>query len=329
MDGTERAAVFLMTLGEEAASAVLKLLDPREVQRIGTAMASVPSVTKSQLNEVVDAFHAAVEEQTAIGMGSEDYLRNVLVRSIGEDRARSLIDRILVRGSTTGLESLKWMDARAVADMIRNEHPQIIAIVLSYLESDQSAEVLTFLPDRMRSDTLQRIASLESINPNALDELDKILEQQFAGSKGSKSPVVGGLKRAADILNLMDSASESQILEQIREHDETLGARIQELMFTFENLLELDDRSVQRLLREITNEQLVAALKGAPGEIKALVLRNMSKRAAEALEEDLEAQDPMRVSEVEGAQKEILAVVRRLSDEGEVVLAGKGGDDYI
>ncbi len=329
MDGTQRAAVFLMTLGEEAASAVLKLLDPREVQSIGTAMASVPSVTKSQLNEVVGAFHAAVEEQTAIGMGSEDYLRNVLVRSIGEDRARSLIDRILVRGSTTGLESLKWMDARAVAEMIRNEHPQIIAIVLSYLDSDQSAEVLTFLPERMRSDTLQRIASLESINPNALEELDKILEQQFAGSKNSKAPVVGGLKRAADILNLMDSASESQILEQIREHDEMLGSRIQELMFTFENLLELDDRSVQRLLREIANEQLVAALKGAPGEIKALVLRNMSKRAAEALEEDLEARGPMRVSEVEGAQKEILAVVRRLADEGEVVLAGKGGDDYI
>ncbi len=329
MDGTQRAAVFLMTLGEEAASAVLKLLEPREVQSIGTAMASVPSVTKAQLNHVVDAFHSAIEEQTAIGVGTEDYLRNVLVRSIGEDRARSLIDRILVRGNTTGLESLKWMDGRAVADMIRNEHPQIIAIVLSYLDSDQSAEVLSFLPERMRGETVQRIACLESINPDALDELDRILEQQFAGSNKSKASVVGGLKRAADILNLMDSASEGAILDQIREHDEALGSRIQELMFTFENLLELDDRSVQRMLREVTNEQLVAALKGAPAEIKSLVVRNMSKRAAEALEEDLEAKGPMRVSEVEAAQKEILAVVRRLADEGEVMIAGKGGEDYV
>ena len=329
MSGTERAAVFLMTLGEEAASAVLKQLEPREVQGIGIAMTSVPSISRTALSAVVAEFTAALEEQTAIGMGSEDYLRNVLVQAIGEDRARSLIDRILVRGSTTGLESLKWMDGRAVADMIRNEHPQIVAIVLSYLDSDQSAEVLAHLPERVRSDLIRRIASLETINPNALEEHDRILEQQFAGSNTGKASVVGGLKRAADILNFLDTASESLILDEIREHDEPLGTRIQELMFTFENLLELDDKSAQRLLREVNNEQLVAALKGAPGEIKTLLLKNMSRRAAEALEEDLEAKGPMRVSEVEAAQKEILAIVRRLADEGEVVLGGKGGDEYV
>lgn len=289
-------------------------------------MASMPSVSRIELNDVVAQFNTVVDDQTAIGVGSEDYLRKVLVQAVGEDRAHSLIDRILVGGSSAGLESLKWMDGRAVADMIRNEHPQILAIVVSYLDSDHAAEVLSHLPERVRSDVIMRIASLESINPGALQELDQILERQFAGNNASKASVVGGLKRAADILNFMETAIEEAILEAVREKDEGLSAKIQELMFTFENLLELDDRSVQRLLREVSTDQVVAALKGAPGEIKALIMRNMSKRAAEVLEEDLEARGPMRVSEVEAAQKEILAIVRRLSEEGEIVM---GGDDYV
>jgi flagellar motor switch protein FliG len=326
LNGTIRAAVFLMTLGEEAASQVLKHLAPKEVQSIGSAMASLPSVSRTELNEVISQFNAVVDDQTAIGVGNEDYLRKVLVQAVGEDRAHSLIDRILVGGTSAGLESLKWMDGRAVADMIRNEHPQIIAIVVSYLDSDHAAAVLGHLVERVRSDVIMRIALLESINPSALQELDQILERQFAGNSASKASVVGGLKRAADILNFMDTSVEEAILQAVREKDEGLSAKIQELMFTFENLLELDDRSVQRLLREVSSEQLVAALKGAPAEIKALMLRNMSKRAAEVLEEDLEARGPMRVSEVEAAQKDILSVVRRLSDEGEIAI---GGDDYV
>ena len=309
LNGTIRAAVFLMSLGEEAASQVLKHLAPKEVQSIGTAMAALPSVSRTELNTVI-----------------EDYLRKVLVQAVGEDRAHSLIDRILIGGSSAGLESLKWMDGRAVADMIRNEHPQIIAIVVSYLDSDHAADVLSHLVERVRSDVIMRIALLESIHPSALQELDQILERQFAGNGASKASVVGGLKRAADILNFMDTSAEEAILQAVREKDEGLSAKIQELMFTFENLLELDDRSVQRLLREVSSDQLVAALKGAPAEIKALMLRNMSKRAAEVLEDDLEARGPMRVSDVEAAQKEILGVVRRLSDEGEIAI---GGDDYV
>lgn len=329
ISGVDRAAIFLMTLGEDTASAVLKHLGPKEVQSIGTAMAAMPAISRTQLSRVVAEFTAVVEDQTPIGVGSDEYLRKVLNQALGEDRARSLIDRILVGGNSSGLESLKWMDGRAVADMIRDEHPQIMAIVVSYLDSDHGAEVLGFLPDRIRSDVIMRIASLESIHPSALQELDQILERQFSGTSASKTSVVGGLKRAADILNLMDSSAEESIIDSIKASDESLGGRIQELMFTFENLLGLDDRSIQRLLREVSSDQLVIALKGATAEIKALILRNMSKRAAESLQEDLEMRGPTRVSEVEAAQKEILGIVRRLSEEGEIAVGGKGGDDFV
>ncbi len=326
LNGTARAAAFLMSLGEEAAAAVLKHLGPKEVQSLGAAMAQMPAVSRPQINEVVAEFNSAVDEQLPIGGDGDEYLRKVLVQAVGEERARNLIDRSLVGGQSAGLESLKWMDGRAVADIIRNEHPQIIAIVVSYLDSDHAAVVLSHLPETVRGNVIMRIASLESINPSALQELDHLLERQFSGGGASKASVVGGLKRAADILNFMETATEEAILTTIREKDEGLGARIQELMFTFENLLELDDRSVQRLLREISGEQLVIALKGTTAEIKALILKNMSKRAAEALEEDLEVRGPVRVSEVEATQKEILATVRRLAETGEISL---GGDDYV
>ena len=326
LSGTSRAAVFLMSLGEDVASNVLKHLGPKEVQSIGTAMAKLPAVSRTELAKVVNEFNSIVEEQTTIGVGTEEYLRSVLVSAVGEDRARSLIDRIQVGGNSTGLESLGWMDGRAVADLIRSEHPQVIAIVVSYLDSDHAADVLRNIDDQMRSDVIMRIASLETINPTALQELDEIIERQFAGSNSSKQSIVGGLKRAADILNFMDTATEEAILESISKQDEALSTNIQELMFTFENMLDLDDRSMQRVLREVSSEDLVAAMKGAPAEIKALILKNMSKRAAEVLEEDLETRGPMRVSDVEAAQKSILATVRKLSEDGEIAM---GGEDYV
>lgn len=324
--GATRAAALLLTLGEEVAASVLKHLGPREMQTIGSAMAQMPAISRAQVDQVVSEFNVTIDDQVAIGIGSEDYLRKVLVSAVGEERARSLIDRISIGGNSTGLESLKNMDGRAIADMIRNEHPQIVAIVVSYLDSDHAASVLTSLSDRMRSDVIMRIANLETISPNALQELDEVLERQFAGNTSSKASVVGGLKRAADIVNCMDTATEETVLTSIRERDEALSTSIQELMFTFENLLELDDRSVQRLLREVSGEDLVASLKGATPEIKALIIRNMSKRAAEVLEDDLENRGPMRVSDVEAAQRGILTTVRRLADEGEIML---GGEEYV
>jgi flagellar motor switch protein FliG len=329
LTGTQRAAVFLMVLGEDTASEVLKHLEPKEVQRIGSAMAELPNVTRSEVHTVVEAFTASVEEQTAIGIGAEDYLRKVMVAALGEERAGSFIDGILVGGKSKGLESLKWMDARAVADMVRQEHPQIIAIVVSYLDSDHAARVLSLLGEEARSDVIMRIAKLDNIHPAALQELEDTLERQFAGNSATKAPVVGGLRRAADILNYMDTASEEQILGSVREFDQVLGDRIQELMFTFDNLVDLDDRSMQRLLREVTSDQLLLSMKGASNEVKALILKNMSKRAGESLLEDLEARGPVRLSEVEAAQKEVLAVVRTLADSGEIVIGGKGGDQYV
>jgi len=253
----------------------------------------------------------------------------VLNSALGEDKAGNLIDRILLGRSSKGLEALKWMEPRAIAEVVRLEHPQIIAIVLSYLDSDQAAEVLALLPENMRSDVLMRIASLDGIQPTALAELDEILEKQFSGSSGNlKSSSVGGSKTAANILNFMETATESAILEKVKENDPDLGQTIQDLMFVFDNLGEIDDRSVQALLREVASDTLIIALKGADDSVTEKILKNMSKRAAEMLRDDLEARGPVRVSEVEAAQKEILSIARRMAESGDISLGG-GGDEFV
>jgi len=325
LSGTERAAVLLMTLGEKEAAEVLRHMGPKEVQRVGAAMAQLGSVSKEQVTAILDEFIEEVNQQTALGVGSDEYVRKVLVEALGEDKAGSLIDRILMGRNTKGLDALKWMDGRAVAEIIRLEHPQIIAIVLSYLDPDHAAEVLSFLPERLRPDVIMRIATLDGIPPAALQELDEILERQFAGNENVKSSSgMGGVKRAADILNFMESSVESQILETIKEADAELSQQIQDKMFVFENLADVDDRGIQALLREISTETLILALKGADDAVKEKIFKNMSKRAAEMLKEDLEAKGPVRLSEVEAAQKEILAVARRMAESGEIVLGGKG-----
>jgi flagellar motor switch protein FliG len=327
--GVERAAILLMALGEQAASSILKHMSPKEVQRVGTAMASLNNVSTSQVESVMSDFVRTVESQTALGIGAEEYIRNVMVTALGEDKAGSLMDRILTGATTKGLEALKWMDPKAVAEIIRLEHPQIIAIVLSYLESDQSAEVLSLLPERMRADLLMRIASLDGIHPSALKELDEILEKQFSGNSNVKSSTVGGTRTAANILNLIDASKGSQIMDTIKESDADLGQKIEDLMFIFDNLVEVEDRGIQSLLREVSSESLILALKGSDEPIREKIFKNMSKRAAEMLREDLEAKGPVKLSEVEAAQKEILAIARRMAEAGEIVLGGQGGEEYV
>ncbi len=329
LNGTQRAAVLLMTIGEERAAEVLKLMGPKEVQRIGSAMATLTNVTKAQVERVLDEFSAVVREQTGFGIGNEDYVRKMLINALGEDKAAGVIDRILLGGSSKGLEALKWMDPRAVAEVIRLEHPQIIAIVLSYLEPDHAAEVLSLLPERTRPDIVMRIASLDGIQPQALRELDEILERQFSGGNAVQSSSVGGVKTAANILNFVESSAESEIMEMVTEVDTELAERIQDLMFVFDNLKEVDGRGIQTLLREVSSDTLVLALKGADDALKEHIFSNMSKRAAEMLRDDLEARGPVKLSDVEAAQKEILAVARRLADSGDLVLGGKGGDQYV
>jgi len=329
LTGVQKAAVLLMAMGSENAAEVLKHLNPKEVQGLGAAMASLENVNKVTMESVMDNFISEVNNQTSVGIGSEDYIRDMMVNALGEDKATNMIDRILLGSGNKGLESLKWMDARSVAEVIRLEHPQIIAIVLSYLESDQSAEVLKMLPERARPDILMRVASLEGIPPSALQELDKIMEKQFSGTQNVSQNSMGGFKTAANILNFMDSSIESSIMDSIGEHDQEMQDGISELMFVFENLNDVDDRGIQALLREISTDTLTLALKGADDGLKDKIIKNMSKRAGEMLREDMEARGPVRLSEVEAAQKEILSTARRLADDGEINLGGTGGEEFV
>ncbi len=329
LSGVQRAAVLLMAMGSENAAEVLKHLNPKEVQSLGAAMANLENVNKKTMAGVMDSFISAVSDQTSVGIGQEDYIRDMMVNALGEDKANNMIDRILLGSGNKGLESLKWMDARSVAEVIRLEHPQIIAIVLSYLEPDQSAEVLKILPERARPDILMRVASLEGIPPKALQELDKIMEKQFSGSQSVSQNTMGGLKTAANILNFMDSSIETAIMDSVSEYDQDMQNGISELMFVFDNLNDVDDRGIQSLLREISTDTLTLALKGAEEGLKEKILKNMSKRAAEMLREDMEARGPVRLSEVEAAQKEIITTARRLADDGEIMLGGSGAEEYV
>ncbi|MEM9102095.1 MAG: flagellar motor switch protein FliG [Pseudomonadota bacterium] len=324
MAGIDRAALFMLTIGEEAAAEVLKHMGPKEVQRIGVSMASLKNVTQEQVQFVLQSFLEEVGAQTGIGIGAEEYIKKTLTAALGEDKADALIDRILVGANTKGLDTLKWMDPRSVADIIRNEHPQIQSIVLSYLDPDQSAEILAQFPEKVQLDIAMRISALDSVHPNALQELNDILERQFSGASGGKATQMGGVKKAADIMNFLETSVESALMEAIKEQDEDLGQQIQDLMFVFDNLADVDDRGIQTLLKEISTDTLVLALKGADAGVKDKIFNNMSKRAAELMRDDLEAMGPVKLSEVEGAQKEILTIARRLADSGEIVLGGVG-----
>ncbi|WP_320821427.1 flagellar motor switch protein FliG [Thalassolituus sp.] len=320
----ERAAILLMTLGEKDAAEILKHMGPKEVQRVGTAMATLKNINQGQVEGVVSEFLDAVSGQTGMGLGSDDYIRNMLTQALGNDKAGALIDRILLGGNTTGLDSLKWMESRQVADLIRHEHPQIQAIVVSYLDADQSAEILSNFDEKVCLDIIMRVAALEAVQPAALQELNDILERQFSGKAGSQTTSMGGVKVAASIVNFVDSTIAAELLEQIKEVDEDLGTQIQDLMFVFDNLVDVDDRGIQALMREVSTDLLVVALKGADPLVQEKIFKNMSKRAAELLRDDLEAKGPVKVSEVEASQKEILTIARRLADAGEIVLGGGG-----
>ena len=322
LSGTQRAAVVLLSLGESQAAEVLKHMSAKEVQKLGLAMTSVGGISHDSVAQVFDDFVDVLAQPGALG-SADDYIRAVLTQARGEERASSLIDRILAGRNTSGLDTLKWMEPRAIADLVRNEHPQIIAIVLSHLDPDQAADVIKVLPERVRPDVLVRIATLDGIPPNALNELNDVMARQFSGSQNIKSSSVGGIKVAANILNFMDSGQDEVILGSIGEIDDALGTRIRDLMFVFDNLAEIDDRAIQTVLRDIPSDKLAVALRGADPRVREKITTNMSQRAAEILLEDMEARGPVRLAEVEAAQKEILATVRKMADDGTIQLAAK------
>ncbi len=321
--GAEKAGILLLTLGEDVAATILKHMGPKEVQRVGTTMATMNDVSRPMVEQVIDNFFDLVETQTAFGIHNDAYIRGMLQKALG-DKAGNVIDRILIGSGSNGLESLKWMEPKSIAEIIRLEHPQIIAIVLSYLEADCAAQVLEFLPEEMRAGILMRIATLEGVQPAAIKELDTIMERYFSDNDNLKSSRVGGEKTAADILNFLDSAIENKLMEQVRSENEELALRIDDMMFVFDNLRTVDDRGIQTMMREISTDLLALALKGVDEEMRQKFLKNMSSRAADMLVEDMEAKGPVRLSEVEEAQKEILAVARKLEESGEIMLSGGG-----
>ena len=327
--GLNEAAIFLMSLGEEEAAEVFKHLSPKEVQKLGETIAHMRSVSREKVDEVVSKFSKAASAQSLLVSDTGNYVRAVLKRALGDDKAGLLIDRILQGGDVSGIESLKWMDPLSVAELLRNEHPQIVAAILVHLDHEQSAAVLMQFSDRQRSEVLLRVATLEGIQPTALKDLNEVLFKVLAGGDKIRKTSLGGIKTAAEIINLLGSNVDTVVLESIRSHDPDLAQKIMDKMFVFDDVSKLDDRAIQTVLKEIASETLIVALKGAVPELRERFLSNMSSRAAEALREDLESRGPMRLSEVEAQQKEILKTVRRLSDEGQIVIGGGGDDAFV
>ena len=327
--GIEDAAILLMSLGEEEAAEVFRHLSPKEVQRLGETIAKMRAVPRDKVDAVLDRFHALAAEHSTLVADNDEYVKAVLRKALGDDKANLLIDRIVRGSDVSGIESLKWMDPGSVAELLRNEHPQIVAAILVHLEHDHASEVLKAFGERQRNEVLVRIATLDGIQPSALKDLNEVLSRVLAGGDRLKKATLGGAKTAAEIINLLGSSIETAVLDYIREADADLAQKIMDNMFTFDDLEQLDDKGIQSLLKEVQSESLVVALKGASAELRDKIFRNMSTRAAEALREDLESRGPVRLSEVEAEQKEMLKIVRRLADEGQIVLGGAGDDQFV
>ncbi len=326
LSGAQRAAVLMLLLGEQQASEIVKFMNPQEVQTLGGAMVDVSDVSQEAVNAILDDFVATIKKQSSLGLGNTDYVEKVFKRALGDDKAASVLGRIMPGQSSKGLEILQWMDARAIADMIKTEHPQVTAIILSVLDHQVAADVLNFLPDETRAEIIQRVASLETVQPSAMQELESIMKLQFSTNTSSKSSSFGGIKAAAQIMNSTKTALENSIMKGLEEIDADLMMRIQDNMFTFENLSAVDNKGIQVLMRAVDNNQLMIAMKGASEEVKARFFDNMSERARGMFKDEMDAKGLMRLSDVEEAQKQIMRSARKLSDSGELVL---GGGDFV
>ncbi len=328
LDGAKRAAILLMTLGEEKAADILKLMEPEEVQAVGMAMTSLKDVSQDAIAEVLNGFVQQLGKESSLSLGTEQFLRNALVKSLGREKANNILSQVYMNGDPKGLESLKWMDPRAIFHVIQHEHPQIIAIVLTHLTREKAGAVLDMLPDTIQTDVMVRVANLDTVHPAALKELDEILRERFEKEPEVVISKIGGIKVAAEILNTVSSETESRVFEALNEYNDDMSEQIQESMFVFENLLALDDRGMQLLLREIPQDKLVKALKGTSIEIRQKVFNNVSSTAAELMRDDLESMGPIRLREVEEIQKEIMAVAQRLAEEGQIALGNKE-DEFV
>ncbi len=329
LTGTQKSAILMMLLGEDEASEIVRNLSPKEVQHLGTAMYSVQGLDQDTVNAVLDEFLAIIKAQTSLGMGAGNYIRNVMNKALGEDKAQSVLSRIAPSTSARPIEILDWMDARSIAELIIDEHPQIIALIISYLDAGQAADVLGLLPELLQSEIVRRIATLQTVGPDALAELENVMQSKFKANASLRAAKVGGVDAAARIMNFTKQNMEQRIMKDISRNDRELMQAITESMFVFDNLIMSDERSLQTLLRSVDNELLVLALKGADEPLREKLFSCMSKRAAANIVDEMEALGPVRLTEVQTAQKEIINVARRMSDEGTIVLAGRGGDDFV
>ncbi|MEY4362716.1 MAG: Flagellar motor switch protein FliG [Pseudomonadota bacterium] len=326
INSTQRAAVLMLLLGEDLAAEIIRYLNPKEVQALGAAMVQVANFSQEAVNVVLDEFVEGLKKQNALSMGNTDYVEKVMRRALGDDKANSVLNRIMPGQGTKGLDILTWMDARGIADMIRGEHPQVIAIILSLLESEVAADVLTFMPGDVRPEVIQRIASLDTVQPSAMAELETIMKQQFSKAASAQSSSFGGVKAAAKIMNNTKTELENSIMNGLNDIDPELMLKIQDNMFTFENLVSVDNKGIQVLMRNVEPDMLMLALKGASDAVKDRFFDNMSERARSMFKDDMEAKGPQRMVDVEDAQKKIMRIARKLSDSGELIL---GGADFV
>jgi flagellar motor switch protein FliG len=329
LSGTQKSAILMMLLGEEEASEIIRNLSPKEVQHLGSAMYSVQGLDQDTVNKVLDEFLEIIKQQTSLGLGSDSYIRNVLTKALGNDKAQSVLGRITPTSSNRPIEILDWMDARAIAEMVLDEHPQIISLIISYLDPSVGADVMNMLPVDLQADVIRRVATLETVQPDALRELEMVMQRKFAANTSLRASQVGGVKAAAALMNFTQQDTEQRIMKVLGKDDKDLMQAIQENMFLFENLIESDDRSLQTLLRSVETEDIVVAMKGADEALRDKLFACMSSRAAANIMDEMEALGPVRLTEVQDAQKAIINVARRLSDEGAIVLAGRGGDDFV
>jgi flagellar motor switch protein FliG len=329
LSGTQKSAILMMLLGEDEAAEIFKHLSPREVQHLGAAMYSVQGVDQDTVNAVLDEFLNVIKQQTSLGLGAGNYIRNVLTKAVGGDKAQSVLSRITPASSERPIEILDWMDARSIAELIIDEHPQIVALIVSYLDYGLAADVLGLLPHDLQPEVVRRIATLETVQPDAVRELERVMQQKFQANTTLRASQIGGVKAAAKIMNFTKTAMEQRIMKDIKKDSKDLMQSIQDNMFVFDNLVMSDDRSLQTLLRSIDTEILVLALKGADEVLREKLFGCMSTRAASNIKDEMEALGPMRLTDVQEAQKQIIAVARKMSDEGAIVLAGRGGDEMV
>ena len=329
LTGTQKSAILMMLLGEDEASEILKNLTPKEVQHLGSAMYSVEGLDQDTVNKVLDEFLAIIKEQTSLGLGAGNYIQNVLNKALGQDRAQSVLGRITPSESNSAIEILEWMDSRAIAELIQDEHPQIIALIISYLEPAQGSDVLVMLDEKIQPEIIKRIATIQTVQPDALKDLEIVMQKKFAANTSLRASQVGGVKAAAQIMNFMKGEDEQKIFKEVAKFSKNLMTEIQEAMFVFDNLIKSDDKSLQMILRSVETEDLVLAMKGADEVLRDKLFSCMSQRAAANIQDEMEALGPVRLTEVQEAQKRIINAARRMSDEGTIVLAGRGGDDYV